>query len=71
MGFEVQNIGDFDNDGIDDVSVSDYNQYSSPDGEVRVVSGDCMNQRHTEQRDHSGKLPVLEVKQILPHPLNG
>ena len=47
LGFEVQNIGDFDNDGIDDVLVSDYNQYSSPDGEVRVVSGDCMNQGAT------------------------
>ena len=47
LGFEIQNIGDFNGDGKDDLIVSDYNQYASPDGEIRILSGDCIQQGST------------------------
>lgn len=47
LGYEIHNVGDYDGDGTDDLLISDYNQYSSPDGAIHLVSGSCMNDGET------------------------
>ncbi len=44
LGWEVMSVGDVDGDGADELLVSNYNRWSSPDGDVRLLSGACLTQ---------------------------